>query len=330
MKFTILFALFFSFIFIACQEKKVEPVVVGEMSEYKDPAYGFHIQYPKDWKQLGTTGRALFARSQEVANKFQEPSTGEEGGQVSVSVVQYEGKSAPEIIEAGKEELKQIAQLQSDQVISVGGKDATKVPYSIQVTSKKSIVGYEIYVPGDTAMYKLDFAGFGQDQANAHNGLFDAMLKSFQLPVIQAKESDEWAPSTTTETLNSPYFTLQYPDNMNFVSAKKGNNDYVVELRADRLDCSVHLDVFGAKALTVEKVWEQNKGKYKARASGETTIDGNKAFWVDYSVMANISSRAYFVVKNDKVIRTTLNWFAPQKDIYFTAFESMVKSIKLK
>ena len=44
-------------------EKKTEPVPVGEMNEYRDPGYGFKIHYPKEWKQLGTTGKAVFAKS---------------------------------------------------------------------------------------------------------------------------------------------------------------------------------------------------------------------------------------------------------------------------
>jgi hypothetical protein len=123
---------------------------------------------------------------------------------------------------------------------------------------------------------------------------------------------------------------MKYPDNMEFVTVKKGNNDFAMEMRADRLDCSIHIDVFGAKGLTVDKVWEQNKGRYKSRGTGNATIDGNKAFWVDYSVMANVSSRAYFVVKGDKVVRATLNWFTAQKDIYFPALEGCVTSLKLK
>ena len=94
--------------------------------------------------------------------------------------------------------------------------------------------------------------------------------------------------------------------------------------------CSIHIDVFGAKKLTVDKVWEQNKGKYKAKGTGTSIIDGEKTFWVDYTPMASVNSRAYFVVKNDKVVRTTVNYFAPQKEIYFTVFENAVKSIKLK
>jgi len=103
-----------------------------------------------------------------------------------------------------------------------------------------------------------------------------------------------------------------------------------MEMRADRLDCSIHIDIFGAQKLSVDKVWEQNKKRYNAKSTGQTQIDGEQAYWADYSPRKDIGSRVYFVVKNDKVIRITINYFAQQKDVYFPTFENMVKSIKIK
>jgi hypothetical protein len=313
-----------------CGKKEVLPVPVGKMNEYKDPGFGFVIQYPENWLQLGTVGKALFTESQEMATKFIDPSRGIEGGRVMVEALPYEGKTPEALIADAKESLtEQQAEMSPQTTVTVGGKPSVKIPYTIQATSKTKIYGYEIYVPGDTALYKITVEGYG-DQFNAYTGVFDAMVNSFVVPVVVVKKPDVWQPSATMSPLDSKFFTMSYPDNMEFVDVKKGDKDYVVELRADRQDVSIHVDVFGAVGLTVDKVWEQNKSRYKARGSGETTIDGAKTFWVDYSPMANISSRAYFTVKNDKVVRTTLNWFAPKKEVYFPVLEGMVKSMKLK
>jgi len=321
------------FAFAGCQNK-VEQVQVGQLNDYKDPAYGFKIKYPKDWKQLGTAGKAVFAKSQEVVDKIQvDPKTGEEGAIVTVKVIPYEKKTPDAIVITSKDEMKQTwanIEMQPDEQVTVGSKQATKVSYSIHVTSKTSITGYQIFVPGDTALYNLDFVGYG-DQYNAHALVFDSMRTSFELPVVMAKKSDTWQASSNLEKYNSDFFTVEYPDNLNFVQQNKGDKDLVMEMRADRQDCSIHIDVFGANKWTVEKIWAQNKGKYKAKNTGEATIDGNKAPWVEYSPpIKDINSRAYFLVKNDKVIRITVNWYAPQKDIYFTAFEKCINSLKLK
>jgi hypothetical protein len=313
-----------------CGKKEVLPVPVGKMNEYKDPGFGFTMQYPENWKQLGTTGKALFTESQEMADKFIDPTKGIEGGRVLVEALPFEGKTPDDLIAAAKSSLQeQQAEMAPQEAVTVGGRASVKVPYSIQATSKSKIFGYEVYVPGDTALYKLTIEGYG-DQFGAYAGVFDAMVKSFTVPVVVAKAPDTWSASANTSPLDNQFFTMAYPDNMEFVSTKKGDKDYVVELRADRLDCTIHVDVFGAVGLTVDKVWEQNKGRYKARGTGETALDGNKTYWVDYSQRADIGSRAYFTVKNDKVIRTTLNWFAPKRDVYFPVLETMVKSMKIK
>lgn len=319
-------------IFLVGCEKKLEPIPVGEMNEYKDPGFGFKIKYPKEWIQLGTTGKAVFAKSQEVANKFIDPKSGEDGARVTAEVMRYDGKTIEEILTGARDNLKQSWQnieLQPDQQITVNGKPATKISYSIPVTTKTKISGYEIYIAGDTAIYKLDFVGYS-DQYTAHQGVFDAILKSYELPIVVAKKSDIWQASPNFETYTSAIFTFSYPDNLIF-EKPKGDKGHVVEMRTpDRLDCSIHIDAFEAKGQPIEKAWEQNKGKYKAKGTGETSIDGNKSYWVDYSPVASINSRAYFIVKNDKMIRTTINWFAPQKEVYFSALEKCVNSIKFK
>jgi hypothetical protein len=333
MKSLLFTSLLFILVLAGCENKPVVPLPAGEMNEYRDPGFGFKIKYPKDWKQMGSAGNAVFAPSQDVINKFQDPATGLEGGMVTAQVIKYDGKPADAVTQSAKDELKQTWQnieIQPDAPVTISGKNGTNVRYTIPVTSKKKIIGNDVYIAGDTALYKVSFMAFGDDQATIHSQIFAAMQGSFEIPVVVKKTDDKWAASQNMETYTSNYFTMQYPDNLEFVQVSKGDKDLAMEMRADRRDCSIHIDVFGAKGLTVDKVWEQNKGKYRAKGTGNTTIDNEKAFWVDYSPVANINSRAYFVVKNDKVVRTTVNWFAAQKDVYFPVFENSVKSIKLK
>ena len=320
---------------MGCGEQKIQPVFVTEWQEYHDPGYGFTIRYPKDWKQLGTTGQAVFAKSGDVLEKFHDPRSGIEGAQVSVDVYPYAGKSPNDFIAQTMDELKgNNAEIDSGKSTNYGtmlvaGKESRMIPYRIQATTKTSIYGHYLFVPGDTAMYRLNFEGYG-NQYPAHLMVFDSMKTSFQIPIVVAKKPDVWNPSPNPFSLKTNYFTMKYPENMEDAKANKGNNEFAMEVRADRYDCSIHVDVFGAKALTVDKVWEQNKARYHAKETGTTTIDGNKTYWVDYSLRKDVNSRAYFVVKNDKVIRITLNWFAPQKEIYFPVFEKSVTTMSLK
>lgn len=314
-----------------CGEKKAENVPVGEMTAYRDPGYGFSIKYPKDWKQLGTVGKAVFAKSEDVVLRFQDFKSGEPGGMVTVTVVEYKGHTPVDVMGSTNDELKTYAQVKPEQQVQVAGKQASRVDYYYQATRKYQVQGYVVYVPGDTALYSIDFKGYG-DQFDAHQAVFTAVLNSFELPVITSKKSDVWVPKPPVEYTNSPFFTMQYPEDMEFTPTKKtGDRDFVIEMHApDRQDCSIHIDVFPAKKLNVDKVWEQNKGHYRALGTGKSTIDGLAAYWVDYPGAKDVSSRAYFTVKNDKVIRVTVNWYSPKKDVYFTALEKIVNSIKLK
>jgi len=317
-----------------CTEQKAVPIHPAEMSEYHDPGYGLSIKYPKDWKQMGTAGKAVFAQSQDVIDKFQNPQSGIEGGMVIVEVIRYEGKTADQLVQSGKDDLKQTWQsvdVQPDAHSTIAGKQTTSFNYTVPVTSKKKIVGTDTYIPGDTAMYKVTTLSFGEDQVTVNGEIYSAMLASFVPPVVVAKKPDFWQASSSMEAYDSPFFTMKYPDNLNVVDVKKApKDDFAMEMRADRLDCSFHADVFGAQNLTVEKVWNQNKDRYHAKSSGQSTIGDQPAMWADYSPRKDIGSRVYFVVKNNKVVRITVNYASQQKEVYFPTFEGMVKSIKLK
>ena len=68
-------------------EKKMEPVAVGEMTEYKDPGIGFSVSYPKGWIQNVQVGQALFYNAQGVEEKFRTPTDqGPIGVEVSIRV----------------------------------------------------------------------------------------------------------------------------------------------------------------------------------------------------------------------------------------------------
>ena len=68
----------------------------------------------------------------------------------------------------------------------------------------------------------------------------------------------------------------------------------------------------------------------KARSTGKGTIGGEPALYVSYSPRAQVESRAYFAVKNDRVYRVTLNWYKPQEVEYTAAYDKVLASIKLK
>jgi len=318
------------------QEKKMEPVPVGEMQEYKDPGIGFSFNHPVGWVVNAEVGRVHVCNAQDVDKKFLDPtSVGTLGVQIAVEVTKNSNATA--YIKDIKDEWAASGfQLGQEQGVTVDGKSGTKLPFTANYGGGNIIYGHRIFVPVDSMLYDFTYSGFGEFY-NAYAGIFDASLSSFKLPIPKEKARDETLPSLTFSTYDAKTsttppleFSFEYPENFNFSNTPKGKNDLVLELHGYRQDCSIRFDVFGAQGLTVEKVFEQNKSKYRAKSTGKMTIGGEPASYVAYSPAAQVESRAYFAVKNDKVVRIIMNWYKPQETDYLAAYDKVLASIKFK
>jgi len=311
------------------QQQKIAPVPVGEMDDYRDPGIGFHIGVPKGWITDAQVGRARFYNAPEVDKKFLDPTGAYPLGVVITVDVTRTGN----VPGARDEFLAELAgsgmKLGQQENIKVGDVEGTKIPYTANFGGGNIVTGHHVLVAGDSAMYDIGFAGFG-GHYEAHAAVFDASLNLFKLPTPKVAGRDETLPSETMADYDAKMFTFQYPDNFNFNNVPKGRFEQVVELRGVRLDCTIRFDVFAAQGLTVEKVFDQNKATYKGRTSQKTTVGGEPALFVNYPSRADVDSRAYFVVKNDKILRISMNWFKPQAAEYIPVYERVINSIKFK
>jgi hypothetical protein len=310
-------------------ETKMEPVPVGEMVTYKDPAWGFQIQHPKGWIANTQVGRAAFYNAAEVDQKFLDPlGAGAIGVEIAVTVT----KTPDPLGDIKKFRDDRTAEgyiLQPDQSITVAGKAATKVPYSAAYDKRTIIYGHHVFIPADSLLYDLSFAGFGQ-YYKAYDAIFTASLNSFQLPKPIEKGRDVTLPSETFTDFDTKMFSFQYPDNFNTTNPSKGKNDLVIGLRGQRQDCNIVIDVFGAQKLTLEKVVNQNKGLYKGATQGKTTVGGIPAVTLSLSATRDVARRVYFMVKDDKVIRIIMDWYKPQQTDYLAAYDKVLSSWKFK
>lgn len=309
-------------------ERKVAPVAVGEMTEYRDPGIGFRIQYLKGWVPNTEVGRARFYNAADVDKKFLDP-TGPDPSGVEISVDAKKAADVAGALKQIRDDLAQAGTLGQEEQVTVAGVQGAKIPFKANYGGNNILTGHHILFAADSIVYDLGFAGFG-DYYNAYAAVFDASLKSFQPQKPAVKGRDETLPSETYTSGDTKYFTYQYPENFNFSTPAKSAFEFSLELRGYRQDCSIRFDVFDAKKLTVEKVFEQNKGKYKSRGTGKANIGGESALYVSYAATPQVDSRAYFAVHNDKVYRITTNWFKSQEKEYIAAFEKMITSIKFK
>ena len=311
------------------QEKSIQPIPVGEMVEYRDPGFGFHLKHPKDWIRSAEIGRARIYSSQDVDKKFLDPT----GAYPNGALIAVDITRTPNPME---EQQKQIDEMKAigmvvapAESVTVAGESATRVPYTARYSATVEIRGEHIFLTQDSLLYDIGFAGFG-DLYPAHRMVFEAAINSFQLPKPVEKGRDETLPSETFSDYDTKFFSFQYPDNFNFATQPKGKSDLVLGLRGVRLDCNIIFDVFGAQGLTAAKLFDQNKGKYRGASTGKTSVGGEESLYLTYSATKDVERRIYFVVKNDKAIRIIMDWYKPHRDEYLSAYDNVIKSIKLK
>lgn len=312
-----------------CGKKQITPLPVPEMSDYRDPGYRFHITYPKTWLTNVEVGRALFFSAQDVDKRFLDPDGAyPDGAIIEITLVKTPHPSAlaDSIIAQMKAAGFQVAPVQE---ITVNGKKAQRYPYTARYTSGTS-EGEHVYVDADSILYDFWFAGFG-DAYELNKNIFAASLNSFEFPKALAAEADVTKPSQTFTEGENKYFSFSYPDNFNFnPNVNRGSFEFSSELHGYREDCSIRFDVFDAKGNPVDKVFAQNKGKYRATGTGKETIAGEQALYVNYSPTRDVSSRAYFLVHSGKAYRITTNWYRPDEKEYLEAFSKILASIKFK
>jgi hypothetical protein len=219
-------------------------------------------------------------------------------------------------------------QVGGPQQLTVAEKPAERYTYSGRFAAGVQS-GEHVYIALDTVLYDLWFAGYG-DLTKAYQDVFAASMKSFQLPRAAVKGADQTLPSDLYTAGENKYFSYTYPENFEFGNPPRGTFEASIELHGYRQDCAIRFDVFDAKGQAVEKVFDQNKGKYRAQGTGKATVGGAPAMYVAYSPTKDVTSRAYFLVNKGKAFRITLNMYRPQEKEYLAAFEKILESIRWK
>ncbi len=316
------------FMLPGCGKKEVQPVKVGEMTEYRDPAYGFKISYPKGWQINAEVGRAVMYSAADVDKRFLDPEGAYPDGAL-ISVTLTKDPHPMDVADSTMSQMKAAGfQVTGPEQVTVADKPGQRFTYSGRFSAGTQ-TGEHYYIPLDTVLYDVWFAGFG-DYYTQYQDVFAASLKSFQLPRPVVKGADETLPSDTFVEGETKYFTYMYPENFNFSNPAKGTFEMSTEMHGYRQDCSIRFDVFDAKGQAVEKVYDQNKGKYRSTGTGKATVGGEPALYVAYNPTKDVTSRAYFLVHKGKAVRITMNMYRPQEKEYMAAFEKVLGSLKWK
>ncbi len=316
-----------------CSKKEPLPSI-KEWDRSQDPYFKVQFDFPKGWFKGGESGKMTYTSSEAAVGKFFDPTTKDspDGAQILVS---YEKQDTLETLDHyAQDEITDLKQsgfdLKPIDSVAVDGVPGLRFSYSGRYNEKTVVEATRVILVKDSVLYKATFWAFN-DYYEPYKAAIDTFIVTAQLPRAKAAKVDESIPSTTYETVKNDVLEISYPNNFNpMTPAPKGEVTFTLMLQGYRNDSNILIDVRPAKKLTVEKVVEQNSKIYKPSSTGQTTIDGNKAPYLNYSMSKGVDSRVYFVVKNDKMYRIILNYYALGKKDFLPAFEKSVASLRIK
>ena len=323
--------------FAACQ--KDTPVQVPPLQNYRDGLNLFSIDIPTDWLQSSEPGKLNIYNTQDAWNKFADPtSSSKPGVRIYIYAQNVGGQRLQDVVEQFKDNLRQQqAQIDPDVRTTLGGDTAVKIPYALRVDSKNTIFGYAVLTVADSVEYGYECQGFN-NEFKRYAPVFDTVQTTYRIipkAVVQQQLPEDLIPSTTSKTFENDYLSMQYPDN--FTATTKGASGDIkesVSIKGYFQDCTIQVDVLDAKKLTVDKVFDQNKGNYPKAKSEKIQLAGLDGYLISYSPVKGIQRRVYFVVKDNNWIRVILTWNEASQKKYNAdfeqTFEKAVNSLKLK
>ncbi|MGD0038574.1 MAG: PsbP-related protein [Bacteroidota bacterium] len=319
--------------------KKNAAVDVKEWTQFQDQFFKVSFNYPKDWVVVTESKKVTISSSAEAAEKFfDHDSRKPDGIQIVIASVRSDSlqdytKYIEEFKNSKTAEGFTVKEIEDATIEGLGAK---KVAYSGAYDENTKIHAIYVATLKDSTIYYVQYSAFN-NMLEPNKFVFDSLMASLSLPkkIIIEKGIDPAIPIAQTERYSDNNLQLEHPANFGASDvAKKGDVISAVRFmgtnKDSRNDCTIDIDVRPAKKLSLEKVVDQNSKFFKASSKGNTTIGGEKAIYLDYSLVKNVDSRVYFIVKNDKIFRIFLNYYSPMKKDFLPAFEKVIASIRFK
>jgi hypothetical protein len=319
--------------------KKNASLDIKEWAQFQDQFFKVSFNYPKDWIVVPESKKVVISSSAEASEKFfDHDSHKADGIQIVVASVRSDSlqdytKYIQDFKASKTAEGFTVKEIEDATIEGLGAK---KVAYAGAYDENTKISAICVVTLKDSTIYYVQFSAFN-NLFEPNKFVFDSVMASLSLPkkIIIEKGVDPAIPLAQIERYSDNFLQLEYPANFGSSDvAKKGDVVSAVRFmgtnKVSRNDCSIDIDVRPAKKLSLEKVVEQNSKFFKASSKGNTTISGEKTIFLNYSLVKNVDSRVYFVVKNDKIYRIILNYYSPMKKDFLPAFEKVIASIRFK
>lgn len=326
-------------IFISCKEKP-QPVEIGEMKVYNDETLKMGIKYPSNWETSSEEGLQFAATSQKlgIERLRNYASDGAPIAQLSMLAVKIDSTKPLDKIFNSLREFQQIA-YDPDETIQIDGVEGTKISYHFPLNDGE-YKGFTILAAKDSTMATIiKFRAFANG-FDIYQDKVDEIISSIKLAETPAKRTDtvfvaseEYPfPSEALVTSTGKGYSISIPDNFKGVSAKAAGAEYSQKYEGmRRVDSYIQVDIIDAsKQSNLKKIVEQTTGGIQNKKETNLKLSGLDAVLIEYSASANIQRRLYYVVKDKKLYRITVDWYKGEKDQYLPVFEKVINSFKIQ
>lgn len=316
--------------------KKVVKAHIADWDQFQDPYFKVSFTYPKGWFVVNEPGKISIYSSQEVSQKFFDPTSANPAGvRIIISQTKDTLKSTIE---------QYVKDFQDDKVQSgfdikgtvdktIEGLHAIEITYSGFYDKDTKLSGIHAMTWKDSSFYDLAYEGFNE-MFDPYKVVYDSALASLTLPKprVVAKNVDPSLPVEEFDKYTNDVLELAYPANFSpSIETPKGEETFAMIIKGYRVDCFVTVDVRPAKKLSLDKVVDQNSKSFKdAKGKTNTTVGGEKAVYVNFTPQKSIDGRVYFMVKNDKFYRIITYYYSPMKKSFQPAFDKVIASMRFK
>lgn len=326
----------FSFAIYSCGEKKAV-VEIKDLKTYSDPGFGFGINYPSNWMSQNLLGdRFLTYTSKEGLKRFRKyDAEGEAAAKIEIMALKLNEGQTIDTVMARK--FFEPSQYSAPAPVAIDGVKGFKQTYSFDLND--GVFNGEIYYAqkDPTVVTVITFEAFG-GTFDKYKDKFAEILNSVKLAAVQERKVDTVkkvveAPPPSSNLVNSKGegFSIMVPDNFDIKSPKiSGALKSYLFTGERRADCDIRVDIFDASKGKLDKIAQDNKSKHGNAEPKATTFAGEKAYQFEYSPVAQVKSRVFYVVKNAKLFRITMNWFAGEEASYKPIFEKSLSSFKFQ
>ena len=315
--------------------KKQEVVQVGAFEKFQEPFLRISFSHPQGWQMQQDGPKIGFYSSAEAINKFNPYSIeGKDAARVIVNMDKMDTlKTLDELVRGLSNDLTSSGfEVSSPVARKLSDLDGKLLHYRGALDAKNIISGDEVIAVKDSMLYTVILEGFNK-MYDGTKVVLDSVLNSLHLPTFAVAEpgADPSVPSEEMELFDNNFLKISYPVNFQPTpAAVKEPVQFALNILGYRQDSGLFIDVRPAQGLTLEKVVEQNAARFKETSRGTATIDGAPATYLNYAGGKGISSRVYFVVKNDKLYRIIYNYYQPMRGDFQPVFDKMVASLKTK